>query len=335
MNKETFDLLQDKNTNYDDIINIINKNHFISNDIEEMINFLSFQNKYDFANKLYNDYRNDLEKNNYIASMVCHFIILIGQEDYEELELVKEEYLNAPYVSQEVEEFLNSIDDNIEQLIKVIKNNKLLTSDEIDINQTKKLLSSKDANNVYIGLYQANKLKEKDGIDMTSFIYKICQNTTEYSLIFAYLVDFLICEHYSCQLRVNKLGEDIIINTSDYFDTYEHKQQEYSDLLDKLEGIAKDIGIYQAFYDLARKAFYWIIPEYIKDFDSVQFAKAIYEKITTYFDFGDNSFEDPVLDYLNEQTKNKINQYSEFIDEIIKEVLISDYGNESDSKVSS
>lgn len=335
MNKEIFDLLQDKNTNYEDIINIINKNHFVSNDIEEMINFLSFQNKYDIANKLYNDYRIDLEKNNYIASMVCHFIILIGQEDYEELELVKEEYLNAPYVSQEVEEFLNSIDDNIEQLMKFFKNNKLLTSDEIDINQTKKLLSSKDANNVYIGLYQANKLKEKDGIDMTSFIYKICQNTTEYSLIFAYLVDFLICEHYSCQLCLNKLGEDIIINTSDYFDIYELKQQEYSDLLDQLEDMAKDIGVYQAFYDLARKAFYWIIPEYIKEFDSIQFAKAIYEKITSYFDFDNNSFEDPILDYLNEQSKSKINQYSEFIDEIIKEILISDYGNESDSKVSS
>ena len=61
------------------------------NDIEEMINFLSFQNKYDFASKLYNDYRNDLEKNNYIASMVCHFIILIGQEDYEELDFEEEE----------------------------------------------------------------------------------------------------------------------------------------------------------------------------------------------------------------------------------------------------
>ncbi len=329
MNKLISKILNTNPNNYEDILKVINDYQLNESDIFYLINYFSCNGKLEFALKLFEQYRDKLEHFNYLNSIVSHLTILISLKDYEELKLVKEEYLSAPYISQEVEEFLKNIDKTIQSIMKAFETVDVINNEDIDINNVKKLLDDKNPDNVLYGLFLEEKIK-KDGINLDEYVKNLCQKSTNFSLKNAYLINFLLENKIAASITIEKMGTIITFNTNEYFNSYSDAKKRLYKKINEINGIAKEVGIYNVFVGICTKTFLFVIPEYLESFDADTFLRANYEIILSMYQ--NDGFDDPIINYLSINDK-LYQKYYDLVNLAMKIIFMSSTDDITNKKI--
>lgn len=242
----------------------------------------------------------------YITLFCLHKLKKSEDETNEMIERLK----NTPYVSQEVEELLNSLDKVSIKVQKLIDD--MTYQNKVDVNVTKTLLVSRDNMRVIEGINQTILLLHNDKIDLSPFIYDHLSKNNEYDSNYFLLLFALFSTGFNKEITFFKNDDSYTLNIQNVALKVLDIQREIIKRINSLSGLFKNLSLKSAIEQLFTLEFYLLFPEYLDSLDIDSYIAALFEAASVSYDY--EFFKDPA--YLElKKDRDKIDVYKELISE--------------------
>ncbi len=271
------------------------------------------------------EHKEEFEEKNYIVSMQLHFMIALINENEEYIKQIKEEYLSAPYISQEVEEELRDIDTLIQHQRIIREKLKPTIEPEVSMFEVKNWLKSNKFSEIEKGLVAAYQFAS-EGIYMTEYIDSVLKEYKTYNLAFFDLFNFLMRFGYDATYKITKNCEEIVLNTTKISKKFESIQNATREKFEHLCGITKDPLVIQMCSNVSESIFYNLIPEYLDNFDVEAYVFAVIAMCSDMYQDVFKLEKDPVYKEFNNETKEN-NKYLAIVHEFF-EITLFDAGDD-------
>ena len=271
------------------------------------------------------EHKEEFEEKDYIASMELHFMIAIINDNEEYIEQIKEEYLSAPYINQEVEEELRDIEKLIENQRKIREQLKPTIDPEVSMFEVKNWLKSDKFSEIEKGLVAAYQFAN-EGIYMKEYIDSVLKEYKTYNLAFFDLFNYLMRFGYDATYKIRKNCIEITLNTTKIFEKFESIQNATREKFEHLSSITKDPLVIQMCNNVSESIFYNLIPEYLDDFDVDAYVFAVIVMCSDMYHDVFKLEKDPVYKEFNSETKEN-NKYLGKVHEFF-EITLFDAGDE-------
>ena len=247
------------------------------NDGEDILyKILSFEaiHKYEEALDLYYENRKIVENWDLISSSKALLYLLVYFKKFDKINEEKEYFRNLPYVNQQTEEYLNSMDTYVNQVIEYFNQNE--PDKETNINTIKSMLYGNTKEEKLDAIKQLLDL-ESQGVRCDDIVYDYLTSTLKFDSIYSILLEYAMLGKMNKRITFKKNDVYYSIIPSEYA-SYMHSMEEaISNDLKYLSRTMKNISVFNYISILYRPAFIYLLPEKIEKDDLQCLLAAIIE----------------------------------------------------------
>ena len=237
---------------------------------------LSFEaiHKYNEALDLYYENRKIVENWDLISSSKALLYLLVYFKKFDKISEEEEYFRNLPYVNQQTEEYLNSMDAYVNQVIEYFNQNK--PNKEININTIKSMLYGSTKEEKLEAIKQLLDL-ESQGVRCDEVVYDYLTSTIKFDSIFSILLEYAMLGKMNKRITFKKDTIYYSIIPSEYTLYMQTMESIISSDLKYLSRTMKNISVYNYVSILYRPAFIYLLPEKIEKDDLQCLLAAIIE----------------------------------------------------------
>ncbi len=237
---------------------------------------LSFEaiHKYNEALDLYYENRKIVENWDLISSSKALLYLLVYFKKFDKISEEEEYFRNLPYVNQQTEEYLNSMDAYVNQVIEYFNQNE--PNKEININTIKSMLYGSTKEEKLEAIKQLLDL-ESQGVRCDEVVYDYLTSTIKFDSIFSILLEYAMLGRMNKRITFKKDTIYYSIIPSEYTLYMQTMESIISSDLKYLSRTMKNISVYNYVSILYRPAFIYLLPEKIEKDDLQCLLAAIIE----------------------------------------------------------
>lgn len=237
---------------------------------------LSFEaiHKYNEALDLYYENRKIVENWDLISSSKALLYLLVYFKKFDKISEEEEYFRNLPYVNQQTEEYLNSMDAYVNQVIEYFNQNE--PNKEININTIKSMLYGSTKEEKLEAIKQLLDL-ESQGVRCDEVVCDYLTSTIKFDSIFSILLEYAMLGRMNKRITFKKDTIYYSIIPSEYTLYMQTMESIISSDLKYLSRTMKNISVYNYVSILYRPAFIYLLPEKIEKDDLQCLLAAIIE----------------------------------------------------------
>ena len=245
---------------------ILNQQIDINDGEDVLYKILSYEaiHKYDEALSLYYENREIVEKWDLISSSKALLYLLVYFKKYKKITEEKEYFRNLPYVNQQTEEYLNSMDEYVNLVIEYFNQSEPNKESNLDTIKTMLYSQSKEEK------LEAIKLLldlESQGVRCDEIVFDYLNTTIDFDSVYSILLEYSMFSKKDKRVTFKKEGKYYSIIPSEYADYIKSMETIISNELKYMSGTMKNISVYNYVSILFRPAFIYLLPEKIDELD--------------------------------------------------------------------
>ncbi len=266
--------------------------------------------EYENAYNLYLLTREDLENFNLIEAAQLYFYILIKLKKSIKILIDEIEHFKCkPYVNQETEEFLISLDEFIINLRDSLNNENEEDDPNYTVDEVLEMLNSNSPEIVLAATNYAFTNERFKQLDLASNVIEILDSRHEQTLTYWMLFEFLIWNQVDRNFLV-RIGENYLtLNPSKLLVKKSTQLKLINEKVDFIDNHEKDISIRDYVIPIIDQGSYFLAPDYLTTEDEINsYIFAVYRYVFKLFNMSEN--EDSLYEYFKvHSNKDKSDKY--------------------------
>ena len=245
---------------------ILNQPIDMSDGEDILYKVLSYEaiHKYEEALSLYYENRKIVENWDLISSSKALLYLLVYFKKFDNINEEKEYFRNLPYINQKTEEYLNSMDQYVNQVIEYF--NQSEPNKETNINTIKSMLYSSSKEEKLEAIKLLLDL-ESQGVRCDEIVFDYLNSNIEFDSVYSILLEYSMFSKTNKRVTFKKEGKYFSIIPSEYASYIRTMENIISNKLKYMSSTMKNISVYNYVSILFRPAFIYLLPEKINEND--------------------------------------------------------------------